>query len=571
MWFLAFLALVGCAGVPSEGPVRVVRRVPAEAPDVPEGPAFRRRLPPNPPANAQPADIVLGFLLAQPSSDGDHAIARKYLAPDVTWNPAAPVTVYTSPRIGKAVFRGDVATVPVTFERVGSITADGEFQPPDRPAASTTFRLRRTAADGWRLSAAPAGVLLTRDDLSTAYQRVTLYFPSTGRRLVPHQVFLRQSDQPAASVVRALLAGPRGWIAPAVRSAIPEGTELLDPPTVVDGVVTLNFSREIRRAPQETLGALIAQVVWTLTEPALAVDAVRLQAEGEVLVAPGRGALREHRRPDWAEYDPLARPFDERLFFVRDAAPYALDPSGQVTRLKSVGAAVESFAVNRSGTHFAAVVRAGGGRVALLMVDLQSGGVRRVLNADRITAPTWEPGSDVVWVAATTGGTVQVETVPVTGAPGAVASALPNGAVTALRLSPDGARVAALVGPAGGARLWVARVERTASGARVLADPRSVAPSVTALTAVTFDGVGQVVVAGLLGLERTLVRLDVDGFNLGALRVQGLPSAPVTALASSAATPPDRVASVAGRMWRRTPGADWAPIAGTGSAATYAG
>ena len=565
------LSLTACAGVPSSSPVRVVRRIPAEQPELPEAPAFRRRLPPNPPENATPTDIVRGFLLAQGSSDGDHAIARKYLAPTVPWNPAQSLTVYTSPRIGEAVVRGDSATVVATLQRIGTLTRDGEFRPPLSVESRQTFRLRRDPSLGWRLAEAPPGVLLTRDDLTASYQRFTLYFPNAARRLVPHQVFLRQSDQPAATAVRALLTGPRGWLAPAVRSSIPEGTELLDPPTVVDGVVTLNFSREIRRAPQETLGLLVAQVVWTLTEPALAVEAVRIQAEGQELVVPGHDGAREHRRPDWEEFAPAPRPFDDRLFFVRDGAPYALDAGGAVARVAAL-TGVRSFAVNRSGTHLVAVVRLAGGREALDVVALSGpGGVRRALTADTLTAPAWDPTSDVAWVAATTGGTTQVMTVPVTGTPAPVPASLPGGTVTSLRLSPDGSRVALLVAGPGRAALFVGRVERTATGARAVADPRAIAPSVSLPTAVTFDGAGQVVVAGTLAGRRALVRLDVDGFTRGTIRDQGLPPGPVTALASSAATPPDRVASVAGRMWRRTPGADWAAIVGNGTAATYAG
>lgn len=565
------LSATACAGVPSSGPVRTVRRVPVEAPDAPEGRSFRRLLPPAPPAGASPVAIVNGFLLAQVSYDADHAIARKYLAPGITWNAAAPVTVYTqSPRFGRPVVRGNTATVTAAFDVLGTIAADGDFRPPVRTVGPTTFRLRRVAGE-WRLANAPPGVLLSRQEIGSVFQRVTLYFPNAARRLVPQHVFLRASDQPAASVVRALLAGPRGWIAPAVRSAIPDGTELLDPPTVVDGVVTLNFSREIRRAPQDTLGALIAQLVWSLTEPTLAVDAVRIQAEGDVLAAPGRGDLREHRRSDWVEYDPIAPPADTRLFFVRDGVPYGVDGTGFATRVAAVEA-VESFAVNRTGTHLAAVVADGARRALMIAETSGASPPRRLLVADRLTAPTWEPGSDVVWTAATNGDATNVLAVPLAGAVAAVEATLPSGTVEAFRLSPGGSRAAVLVArPGAGAIVWMLRVQRSPNGTRVVTDGRAVAPPVSSVTAVTFDGSAQLVLAGIHGGQRTLVRLDVDGFNLGVLRVQGLPPGPVTAFASSTATPPDRIAVVGGRLWRRSPPADWAALPGTGTAATFAG
>jgi hypothetical protein len=565
------LSLAGCAGVPTSGRVHVERRVPAEGPDLPEGPSYRRGRPPDPSANATPEDIVRGFLLAQASSDGDHAIARKYLGPNVLWDPAgAAVSVYTSPRIGKAAVRGDTATVTATVDRVGTVNDLGEFSPPLTPSGPVVFRLRRVT-DGWRLASAPPGVLLTNDDLATYYQRVTLYFPTGARRLVPHTVFLRASDQPVAAVTRALLGGPRGWIEPAVGSAIPKGTELLDPPTVVDGVVSVNQSREIRSAPQESIGLLIAQVVWTLTEPALSVDAVRVLVEGDDLAAPGRGSLREHRREDWAAFAPVPAADDERLFFVRDWAPVAVDSAGRASRVASLPP-LASFAVSRSGRHIAAVTRPSGGKQSLLVADLTAGGRPRVaLTADRITTPTWEPDGAAAWVAVTRGTSVRLHAVPAAPGPVAdIASSLPAGAVTSLRLSPDGARVAALIAGVPGPRLWIARVERS-TGTRVVAAPRGVAPSVSQVTAVTFDTAGAVVVAGVLGGVRALVRLDVDGFNPTPLRAQGLPASAVVALTSSSSAPPDRVASVGGRLWRRAPGADWAALAGSGTAATYAG
>jgi hypothetical protein len=570
---VALLSLTGCAGIPSGGTSKVVRRVLAEGPDLPETPKFRRAVPANPPDNGAPDDMVRGYLLAQTSSDGDHAIARKYLAPGVGWN-AAGVTVYQSPSIGRPVVRGATATVVATFRRVGSIEPNGEFRPPLTPSSTVTFTLRRVAA-GWRLAAAPAGVLLSRDDLVSTFQRVTLYHLSAARRLVPRPVFLRASDQPLASVMRALLAGPGGWLGPAVRTAIPQGTELLDAPTLVDGVATLNFSREVRRAPQETLASLVAQVVWTLTEPGLNVGSVRLLAEGEPLVVPGHGAVRESVRTDWDDYAPVPATDDLRLFFVRNGAAWALDEAGRMSRLPPTPP-LSSVSVNRPGTWLAAVTRPSGGRQSLLVGTLDgSVAPHAVLSAERITAASWEPGGDVVWVATTSARSVQVSAVTVASGAVAPVAAAPGGTPLVLRLSPDGARCLLVVaGAGGGVASWVARVERSASGARRLAEQRALAPSVTSVTAAAFEGAGQVLLAGVADGVRGLYRVDADGWNrTPAIGSHGLPGSPVTAVTASTASPPERIASAAGRLWRRSPGADWAPVPGTGpaAAAAYAG
>jgi hypothetical protein len=565
----------GCSGVPADGRVRVVRRVPIEGPEQPEARVIRH-IARNPAADATPDQLVLSYLTAQGDTQNDHAIARNHLVADVPWNPGARAVVYASSRVGAPVQRRDRATVRVTFARVGTINPLGEFRP--APAATdVTFRLRRVENVGWRIAEAPAGVLLDRADLGTYFERVTAYFPDQARRLVPVQVFAPASEQPLTAAARALLAGPRGWIAPAVHTAVPDRTELLDPPTVVDGVVQLNFSREILNAPQEALGTLVAQLVWTLTEPGLGAVAVRVQAEGEPVAVPGRPGLRDHRRGDWQEYAPVPLTGDRRLFFLRNGLPYALDETGRLGRVAPGVPAVESFAVNRAGTRLAAVTRPSGGRQSLVVVDLTGARpLHEVLTADRITMPAWEPSGDVVWVAQTTGATQQVVSVAVgarLGPPAAVGSSLPSPA-SILRLSPDGARAALVVGTGAAASLLVARVERPISGAPVLADPLPVAPSVHGVTAVTFDGAGQLLFAA--GTKPSLYRVDVDGFNLVPQRADGLPRAAVDAL-TAAAEPPaggpvDRVVSAGGRLWRRAPGAAWAAaLRGRGAAAAYAG
>ncbi|MDQ1711544.1 MAG: hypothetical protein QOE45_994 [Frankiaceae bacterium] len=567
----AVLLLAGCTGVPAPGGVNVVRHVTAEGPELPEPRVFR--LPaPAPKEDAPPDEILRGFLVAQVDPRNDHAVARRYLAPDVTWNDHAGVTVAAT-RVGTPSIAGDVASVRTAIDRVGTISPRGEFRPAPLPARQTvTFRLRRVPGLGWRLSGAPAGLVLGRDELRGTFERTTLYFPNQARRLVPDTVFLPATDQPVGTAVRALLGGPRGWVAPAVRSAIPANTELLDEPSVVDHVATVNLSREIRLAPQETLGALVAQVVWTLTEPVFAVDAVHVQVEGEQLVVPGRPGLRDHRRIDWSEYAPVPETADTRLFFVRDGGAYARDDAGRETRIP-VAQSFASIAVNRAGTRLAGVTLPVGGRQSLVFVDLASGRARTTLTSNRITAPAWEPAGDVVWVAHSSGGIQQVVAVSADSARdavSAVAATLP-GPVSSLRLSPDGSRVALVAGAGAASALWLARVERPAAGGRVLADPRAVAPSVRGVTAAAFEGAAQVLFAAYDGRRPAVYRADLDGYDLVRQRDESLPAAAVSTVSASAATPADRAASVGTGIWLRSPGGDWRALPGRGAGGVFAG
>ena len=565
--------LAACSSIPSGGPARVVRRIPPEGPEPPE-PRVERRLAPIPPLDTPPDGIVRNFLIAQGNPADGYAVARNYLAAQGEWNPAARAVVYDERRLAAPRVSDERATVSVTLDPVGTISATGEFRPSAAPVR-VTFRLRFVTGVGWRIVDAPPGVLIGADDVATAFQRATLYWPDQARRLVPDLVFLPAGEAPVAAAVRALLGGPRGWLAPAVRTGIPKGTELLDPPAVVDNVVTLNFSREVRGAVQDTLGAFgtfVAQLVWTVTERP-DVRVVRLLVEGEPLAVPGRPGLRDHRREDWAEYAPVPATADRRLFHVRGGQASALDDAGRRSTIP-VGRPVESLSVNRKGTTLAVVTRPDQGRQSLVVVDLTGAEPpRTVVTADRITPPTWEPGGDVVWAVQTNGAAQQVVAAPAQGGLFTVvdvAGPLP-GPITSLRLSPDGARAAVVAGSGRAAQLWVARVERPASGGRVLGQPLRVAPSVRGVTAVAFDGAAHLLAATADGRRPALYRVDVDGYHLEVLRAAGLPAGPVTALAVSAGSPADRVAASAGRLWRRTPGADWAPLPGRGTAPAFAG
>ena len=568
LWALVAAALAtGCTGVPSSGPARVVRRVPQEDAGPPE-PRVIRRLPPNPPADARPDEIVRNFVIAQDDPLDDYAVARRYLAPTADWDADGRAIVYASREVRAPRETGTRATVVVRLRPVGDISVDGEFRPRAAPV-DVTFRLRRVQNTGWRLVDPPAGLLLTRDGVAASFSRTTLYWPDQPRRLVPHPVFLRASDQPVTAIVRALLGGPRGWLAPAVRTAIPPGTELLGSPEIVDGVVTLRLSREVRGAEQETLGTLVAQVVWSLTERP-EVRAVRVLAEDAPLNVPGRPGLRDHERDDWLDYAPVPPTADRRLFFVRAGAAVAYDEQGRPSRVARTEP-LESFAVNRAGTRLAAVTR-GDGQQSLLLVDLTGAKpARTVLTADSITVPTWEPGGDVVWAVQSTGPAQQIAAItfddPLVDFV-RVPPRVPQ-PITALRLSPDGARAVLVGGPPDEATLWVARVERPASGGRVLGEPRRLAPAVRGVTAVAFDGASHLLFAA--GRSPSLYRTEIDGFTLDELPTAGLPPGAVAALAVSAGTPADRVAGSGGRLWRRSPGGVWAALSGGGRAPVFAG
>ena len=119
--------------------------------------------------------------------------------------------------------------VCVTAPQVGAISAQGEY---DRATPGTSRRATSSCAkvDGqWRIACLPTGLLLDPNDVEPRLPVVRHLLPRPGpHRLVPNPVFVPVgpgSRRPR--LVRALLAGPTPWLAPAVRTAIPAGTKLV--------------------------------------------------------------------------------------------------------------------------------------------------------------------------------------------------------------------------------------------------------------------------------------------------------------------------------------------------------
>ena len=115
--------LAGCSLPLSRG-VHVGRDVQAE----PRDPGDIQVLPPGPRKRANPVDIVEGFLGAESSPDGGHAIARQYLTTDAHWADNE-VQVYdpASLHIAESTSGPSSVAVAVTFTKLGLLTKDGAY------------------------------------------------------------------------------------------------------------------------------------------------------------------------------------------------------------------------------------------------------------------------------------------------------------------------------------------------------------------------------------------------------------------------------------------------------------
>ncbi|MCA1823049.1 MAG: GerMN domain-containing protein [Mycobacteriales bacterium] len=288
-----------CGGLLPDRTVHVVR--PIEGPVGDDQP--NRRLVALPAPGASPVDIVNGFLDAQGDAEDGHAAARQFLAPRASWTPTSGVMVYAG-KSGpvRESTTGDRIVYAVRFSRRASVSPAGEYS---TAAATVTqrFVVSRAGVE-WRLSQVPRGLTLTFDDLQRGFRRTVLYFLNRGEtKLVRQPLYLpREELSNEQLAVRALLAGPAGRTGIALRTAIPERTELIGA-TVEGGVADLNVSRELNDAPPRAVQALLAQIVWTLTELP-GISAIRLQVEGEQYPVPGASPGSPIRREVAGRLDP---------------------------------------------------------------------------------------------------------------------------------------------------------------------------------------------------------------------------------------------------------------------------
>ena len=230
----------GCAAVPTSGLLQTT--------NLPSGNGGVQRgsdccgLIMNPPAPGWgPEQIVLNFILASADFDANHAVAREYLTPAASkaWHPGPGpgVTVIAQPP--KPVFtnrpysaRG-TAVVGISVQELGQVTASGQYVPAQGGQANLQleFGLQQIHRV-WRITNLPSkGVnqpsnelLLTKDLFQLAYQPRNLYYlaPAGKQQLVPDPVFVPvDTADPANDLVRALLPTARGWLAPGVLSAFP--------------------------------------------------------------------------------------------------------------------------------------------------------------------------------------------------------------------------------------------------------------------------------------------------------------------------------------------------------------
>lgn len=581
------LVLTGC-GVPEAGPAVPVRRIaPGAQPDEPV--VREQRTGPQPGGTAEQA--VTGFLEASRSSVDRHEQSRSFLTgqADQAWNDEGPVQIVAIESVRETATQPQQSKVQVLGRYGGQVVPGGAFV--DRPGGrgdrlDLVLELRQ--ADGvWRLDNPPRGVLLRDVDFAQAYRSIDVYFLARDRDvLVPDPRYIDRSlarvAQPTA-VVRALLDGPSDWIAPAVRTALPAGTRLLGNvaanPDEDDLVVDLspeveNVSQPERRLVAAQLGASLSQYTG-----------VRIQVAGRSLSIDG--APEVQRAEQWQRYDPNAPRAGLEAYYVADGAVSLLDPgdrSGSKRRPTPVAPEATSGVVSAGLSDdlraVALVRRAPGGR-QVLHVGLAGESAGAKVTGVRITRPSWGFGAGDGALVAVDG--ARLLRVPALGEPVQVtAPGLVRRPVAALRVAPDGVRVAVVAGPPGQETLSVGLLVRPdARNRRVerLVQLRTVGGPLTGVVDAGWSGQSTLFAAAAAassteaGAGEGPVTWDVsvDGATRDLGPSAGLPVVPAAVAVAPGEAP---LVEAGGKVYRRFTGQWGAPVAGLlpqGSAPFYPG
>ncbi len=493
---LAALATVaGCADVPASGPLQSTK-LPANGGGQQQGNPCCAQIMSPPEPGWGPVQLVQNFILASADFGQDHAIARQYLtaAANSSWRPGpgpAVTVIAGTPDVSSVLppqlNSPKTSIVEITAKELGAVNSTGQYIPAPDGQKSLIQRFGlRLVNRRWRIDSLPAltgklsrEMLLSKDFFQLAYQpRNLYYFDPYYKRLVPDPVFLPISTaDPATALVNALLADPRGWLEDAAYSEFPAGSHPVRvqiPPGSKTAIVNLNMPKSA--ATRSSLAEMSAQLVWTLTSTSYGsrtIQAVKLEVNGRAWTPPGSASAVQDR----SDYPQpcLQPPRRQSLYFLTASGAVRVLPSHRSASEPAPGQAgtsqvpLTSIAISPDQHYLAGTSPSAGG--TLYTADLAAAAQPRASQSARdlhvrlaglkVSAASWDH-QDELWVAGTMHGRLAVRMFQGRGG-SPVTVTLPPGIqqITALRVAPDGVRVALIVSTKAGPRVLLAAVVRS--------------------------------------------------------------------------------------------------------------
>ncbi|GAA1317110.1 LpqB family beta-propeller domain-containing protein [Leucobacter albus] len=241
---LAAVTLAGCAGIPGSGSVQPGLTDINQAEQLVQFSAF------GPTAGASQEELVRGFLTAANSPGDDYSVAREYLTPEYAsqWDPYFGVLIWE----GSRPYRqdGDAAGM-LSLSVVAEVDPIGKLLPTEA-GESTELRFEFTRRGSeWRISSAPAGVILDRSTFEAIWSQHQLIFLGPGDRPVADTRWFLSRAALSTEIVGALIEGPSKRFEQVVRTGFPQGVTLTKAAVPVEsGLARVDLKGEGLSNPQ---------------------------------------------------------------------------------------------------------------------------------------------------------------------------------------------------------------------------------------------------------------------------------------------------------------------------------
>lgn len=472
---LSCVLLVGCANVPTSGPIEVGGEI-GVGNDPQVGSDF-----PAPGKGWDKDQIVRGFFDAMSQYEEGYETAQKYLTADAeeTWAPTSNLLI-TDGRPDPTVVNDK--TVRLSYEIVGWLGPDASY----RPAAAghideLTIELSELSGE-WRISKPPEGLIMSKADFDREFAVFnTYFFDPSFTYLVADPVYLPTNGPTQTLLVRALLDGPSDWLDSSVVTQFPEGTQGVGSVSLANNTATVELTREAFAGADEERERMAAQLTWTLSQMTDVTD---------VLAKIGGGFLLNDDPSDvsdFTKYDPKANTRQASLVAVGSSGVALVSPEGELTPVAGpLGqkAGLRELAVHPLRGEAIAIDESG---TQLLRSPLHDrGDLETIYTGTELSSVSWDP-TGVVWAIDSRAGgdslvtlTRDGDVVPVTLAGQAGRD------IQAISVSPDGTRLALVIDGRAHAGV-IKRGSGTVGEIEVLV-PRRIGPEGSALDVAWSDG-----------------------------------------------------------------------------------
>ncbi len=563
------LTITGCTAVPRSSSPQIVRSVAIGGPDQPEQAS-------SPAPGVLPRTLVQNFLALNAADAGKHASARSFLtaAARSRWTDTT-VTVVSSLSVGEYT---PGRPILVNATELGSVTADGVYTPALQTGRAAAVQLSfgiSAVGSQYRISSLRSGLVLTEQQFVQAFVPRSVYFFDLAHRyLVPDARWTADTDpiQASETLVNELAAGPTAGLQNAVSTdTLPAqaGTRHIDVTGSNPVKIEIPGASQLDSTSKDRLAAQIAETLSDVDRG----RSLQITDGGTPIKVPGAGG--DDFDAGVFVNDLIVQPLPE-VYYIRGGQ--LVDEARQVVRgpLNAGRYSLTSVAVSRSGPignlSVAGVATVGG--TSELVVGTQTTGLHRTSVVGVTSRPAFAPGRQEAWVGA---GSRIYRTVVSGNRTTSAAVQLPTSVtdqrVIALRLSPEGSRVALILrDDSGRQELFVGAVVRNTSqvgiGTLQQVSPDDVTVTDLAwiegerLNAIGYDTPSH---------DAHVYRTGADGSAWSEYGIGELPKLP-TALAGAPGQP--AWASAGADVYLQASGTDWSNPGGgsttaTGTAPTY--